>query len=280
MNEESQLPEGVWYTTVWWIQSRQVISDLMEFPLTEKASFSFLGIGKSPGKSVIVRLRNEELSCCCAVCAALWPCIASGCSFPAHPGAAALTVSYASFEGKCIWSLLCAVQCSGPVSSSWDKSSSDSFKTSKSLDTAELLQLNCTVPRRAALAARERGLCGVGRAGEGAGAWALAEESSRASAGVTGTKWQLWNKTTQSIDIDNKRIVAESVNSFRIWLYGSSKWKQTLIGSCTVGAEGNEWTFAASVLRSHTELAAAFGQLSFDFITNVRRLCLDWCFGS
>lgn len=79
-----------------------MISDLMEFPLTEKASFSFLGIGKSPGKSAIVRLRNEELSCCCAVCAALWPCIAAGCSFPAHPGAAALTVSYASFEGKCI----------------------------------------------------------------------------------------------------------------------------------------------------------------------------------
>lgn len=121
---------------------------------------------------------------------------------------------------------------------------------------------------------------GMGRSGEVYGSWAISEESSRVSAGVTGTKWQLWNKNTQSTDIDNKRIVTESVNSFRIWLNNRSKWKQMIISSCTVGAEGNEWTFTASVLRIHTELAAAFGQLGFDFITSVRRLCLDWCFGS
>lgn len=105
-----------------------------------------------------------------------------------------------------------------------------------------------------------------------------AKGSSRVSAGVTGTEGRLWKKNT--VNIDSKIIVAESVNSVRIWLNNSSKWKQMIISSCSAGAEGNEWTFTASALRSHTELAAAFGQLGFDFITSVRSLCLDWCFGS
>lgn len=111
----------------------------------------------------------------------------------------------------------------------------------------------------------------VERSGEVDSSWAISEESSRVSAGVTGTKWQLWSKNTQSVVIDNKRIVTESVNSFGMWLNNSSKWKQMIISFSTVGAEGNEWTFTASVLRSHTELEAAFGQLRFDFITSVRR---------
>lgn len=126
-------------------------------------------------------------------------------------------------------------------------------------------------PRSASLPlCRSSLLCSVGGAGE---APEPCLKRARVSAGVTATKWQLWNKNTQS-------TVTESVNSFRIWLNHSNKWKQMIISFCTVGAEGNEWTFTASVLRSHSELAAAFGQLGFDFITSVRRLCLDWCVGS
>lgn len=47
----------------------------------QRNSLSFLGIGKSHEELVILRLQNEVLSCCFAVFAALWTCIASGCSF-------------------------------------------------------------------------------------------------------------------------------------------------------------------------------------------------------
>lgn len=192
-----------------------------------------------------------------------------------------LTISYAPFEGKCIWSLLRAVQCSGPVSSSWVKSSSESFKTSKSLDTAELLQLNSIVRQELVPGSPQQfSVFQHGQGWRAGSSWAAPEETSTVSAGITGTKWSLWKKTPQQIDIDKTLRATESVNSFRIWLNNSSKWEQMIISFCPVGAEGNEWTLAAAVLRSPTEGAAAFGQLGFDFITSVRRLCLDWCFGS
>lgn len=46
--------------------------------------------------------------------------------------------------------------------------------------------------------------------------------------------------TAPPVATDNKRVATESVNSFRVWLNNSSKWKQMLISSGTAGAEGNE----------------------------------------
>lgn len=228
---------SIWCTTVWWIQSRDLTSDLIGFPLKERASCSLLGTGGSPG-----RLRDEVLSCGCAVLAAPWPCTASGCSPSARRGTAALTVSSAAFEGKAIWSLLCAAQCSGPVSSSRVKSSSDSSKTCKSADPAEPLGSDCGAPgahpwRSPGSAACWAGLGGGALPGRSGAALERARRCwDRAAAG---------DGTAPPVATDNKRVATESVNSFRVWLNNSSKWKQMLISSGTAGAEGNEWTFAA-----------------------------------
>jgi len=175
------------------------------------------------------------LSCCSAASAALWACIASGCSFSTHHSITALTVFHISFESKCIWSLLCAVQRSGPVSPSRVKSSSDSFKTSKSFWTRQNFCIRAVLRTR-----RTPGSAGALSGGAVPVLYPRRCRSCRERVAVV---------EKQSIDVDGRSIVTVTVNSFRIWLDNSCKWQQMIISSCAAGAEGNEWTSTADVLR-------------------------------
>lgn len=73
-----------------------------------------------------------------------------------------------------------------------------------------------------------------------------AAEPSPAAPGQLRSERRCWDHaaagdgTAPPVATDNKRVATESVNSFRVWLNNSSKWKQMLISSGTAGAEGNE----------------------------------------